>query len=115
MFPGLATWFHSVCSAHELISPCCPSVRLVNDTLASIILCIDISEPGCLSGFVMENSQQSTDGTDRSDLVSADGKNIKSVLCQRCGSKVLCPGMATLEEKEVRCETSGTSCQCAAF
>ncbi|KAF0035070.1 hypothetical protein F2P81_012828 [Scophthalmus maximus] len=49
----------------------------------------------------MENSQQSTDGTDRSDLVSADGKNIKSVLCQRCGSKVLCPGMATLEEKEV--------------
>ncbi|XP_035487907.1 guanine nucleotide exchange factor MSS4 [Scophthalmus maximus] len=49
----------------------------------------------------MENSQQSTDGTDRSDLVSADGKNIKSVLCQRCGSKVLCPGMATLEEKEL--------------
>ncbi|KAK6319364.1 guanine nucleotide exchange factor MSS4 isoform X2 [Coregonus clupeaformis] len=38
---------------------------------------------------------------DRSTLVSEDGKNIKSVLCQRCGSKVLCPGMAVFAEKEL--------------
>ncbi len=49
----------------------------------------------------MDNDQQSKDGTDRSDLVSEDGKNSKSVVCQRCGSKVLCPGMAVLAEKEV--------------
>lgn len=34
-------------------------------------------------------------------LVSEDGKNVKAVLCQRCGSKVLCPGMAVFAEKEV--------------
>uniref|UniRef100_A0A3B5MKC0 Guanine nucleotide exchange factor MSS4 n=1 Tax=Xiphophorus couchianus TaxID=32473 RepID=A0A3B5MKC0_9TELE len=38
---------------------------------------------------------------DSSDLVSEDGKNIKSVLCQRCGSKVLCPGMAVFAEIEL--------------
>ncbi|XP_053722979.1 guanine nucleotide exchange factor MSS4 [Synchiropus splendidus] len=38
---------------------------------------------------------------DRSDLVSEDGKNIKSVLCQRCGSKVLTPGSAVFAEKEL--------------
>ncbi|CAN9512292.1 unnamed protein product [Ophioblennius macclurei] len=45
----------------------------------------------------MDGSQ----GADRSDLVSEDGKNIKTVLCQRCGSKVLCPGMAVFAEKEL--------------
>lgn len=49
----------------------------------------------------MDKNQQDKDSTDRSDLVSEDGKNIKSVLCQRCGSKVLCPGMAAFAEKEV--------------
>lgn len=53
------------------------------------------------SGFEMDNCHQDKNGTDRSDLVSEDGKNIKSVLCQRCGSKVLCPGMAAFAEKEV--------------
>ncbi|XP_006628414.1 guanine nucleotide exchange factor MSS4 [Lepisosteus oculatus] len=38
---------------------------------------------------------------DRSGLVSEDGKNTKTVLCQRCGSKVLCPGMALFTEKEL--------------
>ncbi|XP_048879842.1 guanine nucleotide exchange factor MSS4 [Brienomyrus brachyistius] len=38
---------------------------------------------------------------DRSQLVSEDGKNTKSVLCQRCGSKVLCPGTALFAEKEL--------------
>lgn len=45
--------------------------------------------------------QESKESTDRSSLVSDDGKNSKSVLCQRCGSKVLCPGTAVLAEKEV--------------
>lgn len=49
----------------------------------------------------MDDNQQDKDNTDRSDLVSEDGKNSKSVLCQRCGSKVLCPGMAAFAEKEV--------------
>ncbi|XP_047203883.1 guanine nucleotide exchange factor MSS4 [Girardinichthys multiradiatus] len=49
----------------------------------------------------MDNNQESKDGTDRSDLVSEDGKNTKSVLCQRCGSKVLCPGMAVFTENEL--------------
>lgn len=39
--------------------------------------------------------------SDRTELVSEDGKNTKSVLCQRCGSKVLCPAMAVFTEKEV--------------
>ncbi|KAM9859567.1 guanine nucleotide exchange factor MSS4 isoform 1-T2 [Aulostomus maculatus] len=38
---------------------------------------------------------------DKAELVSEDGKNRKSVLCQRCGSKVLCPGMAIFAEKEL--------------
>lgn len=49
----------------------------------------------------MDNNQLSRKSTDRSDLVSEDGKNSKSVVCQRCGSKVLCPGMAVFAEKEV--------------
>ncbi|XP_029990732.1 guanine nucleotide exchange factor MSS4 [Sphaeramia orbicularis] len=49
----------------------------------------------------MDDSQLSKESTERSELVSEDGKNIKSVLCQRCGSKVLCPGMAVFSEKEV--------------
>ena len=51
----------------------------------------------------MDNDQESKEGTDRSELLSEDGKKSKSVVCQRCGSKVLCPGMATFEEKEVCC------------
>lgn len=50
----------------------------------------------------MDNDQQSKDSSDRSDLLSEDGKNRKSVVCQRCGSKVLCPGMAVFAEKEVK-------------
>lgn len=52
----------------------------------------------------MDNSVKSSlsDGCiDRSGLVSEDGKNMKSVLCQRCGSKVLCSGMAVFTEKEL--------------
>ncbi|XP_029357717.1 guanine nucleotide exchange factor MSS4 [Echeneis naucrates] len=49
----------------------------------------------------MDDSWQSKDGPDRTDLVSKDGKNNKSVLCQRCGSKVLGPGMALFAEKEL--------------
>ncbi|XP_019737008.1 guanine nucleotide exchange factor MSS4 [Hippocampus comes] len=49
----------------------------------------------------MDNNTQTTDSVDRSDLVSEDGKNSKSVLCQRCGSKVLSPGMAVFAEKEL--------------
>ncbi|XP_029947842.1 guanine nucleotide exchange factor MSS4 [Salarias fasciatus] len=45
----------------------------------------------------MDGSQ----GAERSHLVSEDGKNSKTVLCQRCGSKVLCPGMAVFAEKEL--------------
>uniref|UniRef100_A0A4W5KXR0 Guanine nucleotide exchange factor MSS4 n=1 Tax=Hucho hucho TaxID=62062 RepID=A0A4W5KXR0_9TELE len=50
----------------------------------------------------MDNQEQcspSEGRVDRSTLVSEVGKNIKSVLCQRCGSKVLCPGMAVFAEK----------------
>nr|XP_046190668.1 guanine nucleotide exchange factor MSS4-like isoform X2 [Oncorhynchus gorbuscha] len=52
----------------------------------------------------MDNQEQCspTEGcVDLSTLVSGVGKNIKSVLCQRCGSKVLCPGMAVFTEKEL--------------
>ncbi|XP_035653147.2 guanine nucleotide exchange factor MSS4-like isoform X1 [Oncorhynchus keta] len=52
----------------------------------------------------MDNQEQCspTEGcVDQSTLVSGVGKNIKSVLCQRCGSKVLCPGMAVFTEKEL--------------
>ncbi|XP_024231491.1 guanine nucleotide exchange factor MSS4 [Oncorhynchus tshawytscha] len=52
----------------------------------------------------MDNHEQCSPSkgcADRSTLVSEDGKNIKSVLCQRCGSKVLCPGVAVIAEKEL--------------
>lgn len=49
----------------------------------------------------MEDKHQSKEVADRSDLISDDGKNCKSIVCQRCRSKVLCPGMASLAEKEV--------------
>ncbi|NP_001187603.1 guanine nucleotide exchange factor MSS4 [Ictalurus punctatus] len=52
----------------------------------------------------MERSNESfcSEGcSDPSNLVSEDGKNMKSVVCQRCGSKVLCPGMAVFAEKQL--------------
>ncbi|KAM6928284.1 guanine nucleotide exchange factor MSS4 [Xenentodon cancila] len=49
----------------------------------------------------MDTNQESKEATDRSELVSEDGKNRKSVLCQRCGSKVLCPGTAVFADKEL--------------
>ncbi|TST85776.1 Guanine nucleotide exchange factor MSS4 [Bagarius yarrelli] len=39
--------------------------------------------------------------SDPSVLISEDGKNSKSVVCQRCGSKVLCPGMAVFSDKRL--------------
>lgn len=56
---------------------------------------------GFPSEFEMEDNQQSKQATDRSNLISDEGKNCKSIVCQRCGSKVLCAGMASLAEKEV--------------
>ncbi|KAI3370215.1 hypothetical protein L3Q82_024998, partial [Scortum barcoo] len=55
----------------------------------------------CWSGLDMDNTPQSKDSTARLGLVSEDGKNSKSVVCQRCGSKVLCPGTAVFAEKEL--------------
>ncbi|KAM9758706.1 guanine nucleotide exchange factor MSS4 isoform 1-T3 [Menidia menidia] len=49
----------------------------------------------------MDNNQEPEEATDRSELLSGDGKNSKSVMCQRCGSKVLSPGVATFAEKEL--------------
>ncbi|XP_069012296.1 guanine nucleotide exchange factor MSS4 [Embiotoca jacksoni] len=49
----------------------------------------------------MDDSRESGERADRPDLVSDDGRNTKSVLCQRCGSKVLCPGMALFAEREL--------------
>lgn len=51
----------------------------------------------------MDDSKQtcSPEGPADPSLVTEDGKNVKTVLCQRCGSKVLCPGMALFAEKEV--------------
>lgn len=46
-------------------------------------------------------SSPTDSSVDRSALVSEDGKNVKSVLCQRCGSKVLTPGTALFTEKEL--------------
>ncbi|XP_026868293.2 guanine nucleotide exchange factor MSS4 [Electrophorus electricus] len=46
-------------------------------------------------------SARNEGSVDTSTLVSEDGKNMKSVVCQRCGSKVLCPGMAIFAEKEL--------------
>ena len=57
-----------------------------------------------LSGVEMDKEESSVESKEcctRSELVSEEGKNLKSVLCQRCGSKVLCPGMAVYSEKEV--------------
>lgn len=51
----------------------------------------------------MDDNQQSSETSDRSDLVSENGKNSKSIVCQRCGSKVLCVGTAMFAEKEVKC------------
>ncbi len=48
-----------------------------------------------------DSKQTSPEGSVDPSLVSEDGKNVKAVLCQRCGSKVLCPGMALFAEKEV--------------
>lgn len=52
----------------------------------------------------MDDSKQcpSPEGSVDPSLLSEDGKNVKAVLCQRCGSKVLCPGMAVFAEKEVK-------------
>ncbi|TRY59713.1 hypothetical protein DNTS_002507 [Danionella cerebrum] len=51
----------------------------------------------------MDESKQtsSSEGSVNPSLVSEDGKNVKAVLCQGCGSKVLCPGMALFAEKEL--------------
>ncbi|NXI04131.1 MSS4 factor, partial [Pachycephala philippinensis] len=34
-------------------------------------------------------------------LVCAQGRNLRAVLCQRCGSRVLLPGAATFARREV--------------
>ncbi|NXF34256.1 MSS4 factor, partial [Nyctibius bracteatus] len=34
------------------------------------------------------------------ELVCAQGRNLKAVLCQRCGSRVLLPGAATFARRE---------------
>ncbi|XP_015254934.1 PREDICTED: guanine nucleotide exchange factor MSS4 [Cyprinodon variegatus] len=49
----------------------------------------------------MENQQESKGSPERSELVSEDGKNLKAVVCQRCGSKVLCPGMAVFTHNQL--------------
>ncbi|XP_057259705.1 guanine nucleotide exchange factor MSS4 [Pezoporus wallicus] len=36
-----------------------------------------------------------------SELVCAQGRNVKAVLCQRCGSRVLLPGAATFARREL--------------
>lgn len=46
-------------------------------------------------------SSRSEGSAEQSSLVSEEGKNMKSVVCQRCGSKVLCAGTAVLTEKEL--------------
>ncbi|NWW88701.1 MSS4 factor, partial [Rhynochetos jubatus] len=35
------------------------------------------------------------------ELVCAKGRNLKAVLCQRCGSRVLLPGAATFARREL--------------
>ncbi|NXU48783.1 MSS4 factor, partial [Turnix velox] len=35
-------------------------------------------------------------------LVCAQGRNLKAVLCQRCGSRVLLPGAATFARREIQ-------------
>uniref|UniRef100_A0A8C6JID3 Guanine nucleotide exchange factor MSS4 n=2 Tax=Melopsittacus undulatus TaxID=13146 RepID=A0A8C6JID3_MELUD len=35
------------------------------------------------------------------ELVCAEGRNLKAVLCQRCGSRVLLPGAATFTRREL--------------
>lgn len=84
------------------------SVWLVKDLLAQALHARTSALIFCSSGLEMENNQLSKESTNRSDLVSDDGKNSKSVVCQRCGSKVLCPGMAVFAEKEVWCMAWGS-------
>ncbi|NXC37720.1 MSS4 factor, partial [Penelope pileata] len=38
---------------------------------------------------------------DSAELVCAEGRNLKAVLCQRCGSRVLLPGAATFARREL--------------
>ncbi|XP_064029844.1 guanine nucleotide exchange factor MSS4 [Pogoniulus pusillus] len=38
---------------------------------------------------------------DAAALVCAQGRNLKAVLCQRCGSRVLLPGAATFARREL--------------
>ncbi|NXP83163.1 MSS4 factor, partial [Ramphastos sulfuratus] len=38
---------------------------------------------------------------DSAELVCAQGRNLKAVLCQRCGSRVLLPGAATFARREL--------------
>lgn len=37
----------------------------------------------------------------QNELVSAEGRNRKAVLCQRCGSRVLQPGTALFSRRQV--------------
>jgi hypothetical protein len=41
------------------------------------------------------------------ELVSADGRNRKAVLCQRCGSRVLQPGTALFSRRQVGRQVRG--------
>lgn len=43
------------------------------------------------------------------DLVSAEGRNRKAVLCQRCGSRVLQPGTALFSRRQVGRQVGGAS------
>lgn len=43
------------------------------------------------------------------DLVSAEGRNRKAVLCQRCGSRVLQPGTALFSRRQVGRQVGGRS------
>ncbi|XP_036957027.1 guanine nucleotide exchange factor MSS4 isoform X1 [Acanthopagrus latus] len=81
----------------------CYNLYLIDDKNVNIIefLCHGLPHYKGSDGLEMENNQLSKESTNRSDLVSDDGKNSKSVVCQRCGSKVLCPGMAVFAEKEL--------------
>ncbi|KAM6108239.1 guanine nucleotide exchange factor MSS4 [Pterocles gutturalis] len=40
-------------------------------------------------------------GPGSAELVCAQGRNLKAVLCQRCGSRVLLPGAATFAHREL--------------
>ncbi|XP_072804975.1 guanine nucleotide exchange factor MSS4 isoform X2 [Vicugna pacos] len=45
----------------------------------------------------------------RSELVSAEGRNRKAVLCQRCGSRVLQPGAALFSRRQKPALADGSS------